>query len=293
MGFSIQNVVILYWLKHHGIIKVGDAVLELGSQQINNDVIEHLSSVDGLAKLFGVAPFTKTFDWKVRDPQYLKGGMPHLPEDAPFARHLYEHLGLKYASVDIDNNPHAIKLDLNYDPAPQEHKGKYALVTNLGTTEHVVNQLNAFKVIHDLTARNGVMVHSLPFQGFEDHGLVNYTMKFFWLLVRSNMYDVIDADVSAWKRTSIPVSIVDFTKKHSNIFSNKDHVERLEMQDTGITMVLQKCHEIDFVPPIDTPEGMKTNDPVMKKKYWTEFDRNSTKVRLMQINHFIKKMLNI
>lgn len=293
MGFSMQNVVILYWLKYHHLLKIGDAVLELGSQQLNNDIVGDLESVDGLAKLFGVAPFTTTFDWKLKDQRYFESGMQELPKQAPFARHLYEHLGLKYVSVDIDNNPHSIKLDLNYDSVPQEHKGKYALVTNLGTTEHVANQLNAFKIIHDLTAPNGVMVHSLPFQGFEEHGLVNYTMKFFWLLVRSNMYQVIDADVSAWKRTPIPASIVDFAKKNSRIFANKDHVGKLELQDTGITVILQKCYDMDFVPPIDIPAGTKTNDPVMKKRYWTEFDRNSTRVRLMRINHFIKKMFGI
>jgi len=238
----MQNVVILYWLKHYHLLKAGDSVLELGSQQINNDIIANLKSLDGLAELFSVEPFAKAFDWKTVDPEYLQSGMAHLPENAPLARHLYEHLGLKYDSVYIDDNPRSLRLDLNYDFAPKERRGRYALVTNLGTTEHATNQLNAFKIIHDFTAPNGIMVHSLPFQGFETHGLVNYTMKFFWLLVRSNMYHVIDADIAAWKKTPIPNSIVDFVKGNSRIFSNKEHVEKLELQDTGLTIVLQKRH---------------------------------------------------
>jgi hypothetical protein len=35
---------------------------------------------------------------------------------------------------------------------PPEHKRKYHLVTNFGTTEHVANQIPAMKIIHDLTA---------------------------------------------------------------------------------------------------------------------------------------------
>ena len=67
--------------------------------------------------------------------------------------------------------------------------GRYDLVTNFGTTEHVANQLNAMKIIHDLTAVGGVMIHNVPLQGFMNHGLVNYNMKFFWMLARSNGYE--------------------------------------------------------------------------------------------------------
>jgi hypothetical protein len=76
------------------------------------------------------------------------------------------------------------ELDLNFDGngIPTEHKGKYSLVTNFGTTEHVTNQLNAFKVIHDLTMPNGVMIHEVPAQGMFNHGLVNYNPKFFWVV---------------------------------------------------------------------------------------------------------------
>lgn len=292
MGFSIQNVVILYWLKHHGMIKAGDAVLELGSQQLNNDIIENLESLDGLAKLFGVASFKRTFDWKVHEQKYLESGMQHLPEDAPFARQLYEHLGLRYVCVDIDDHPDSLKLDLNYDPVPEEHKGKYALVTNLGTTEHVANQLNAFKVIHDLTAKNGVMVHSLPFQGFATHGLVNYTMKFFWLLNRSNRYRIIDADISSWEKTYLPEEIVHYAKNNSLIFANKQHVDKVGFQDTGMTMILQKCHNEPFAPFLDVPAGAQTTDPVLKKRYSTAFKKDPWGDFLLQGRVFLKKLLN-
>jgi hypothetical protein len=59
---------------------------------------------------------------------------------------------------------------------------------NFGTTEHVANQLNAFKLIHDLAAKGCIMVHTLPSHGQFNHGLVNYNPKFFWMLARSNGY---------------------------------------------------------------------------------------------------------
>jgi hypothetical protein len=292
MGFSIRDLNIIYYLKNSNFLKSGDAVVELGSQQVNNDIIENYESLDKLAKLFGVAPFSEKFAWKIRDQKYLASGMQELPKDAPLARELYEHLGLKYSCVDIDASPQSIRLDLNFDSVPQERKGNYVLVTNLGTTEHVINQLNAFKVIHDLTARNGIMVHTLPFQGFATHGLVNYTMKFFWLLVRSNLYRVIDTDISAWKRVSMSKDIVNFVKKNSVVFENKEHVEKLELQDTGITVILQKCHDMDFVPPLDVSIGAKTDDSILKQRYWTVFERDSGSVFLLRVKNFLKKIFN-
>jgi len=293
MGFSIQDLVIVHWLKGNNFLNAGDAVLELGSQQLNNDLIENPSSLDDLAKLFGVTPFSEAFGWKIKAQKHLESGMQELPKDAPLAQKLYEHLGLKYACVDIDDNPYSIKMDLNYDSVPAAHRGKYALVTNLGTTEHAANQLNAFKMIHDFTGPDGFMVHSLPFQGFETHGLVNYTMKFFWLLIRSNMYQVIDADISAWKRTSMPVDIVNFTNRNSRIFRNKDHVKEMELQDTGITIVLQKRHDMDFIPPLDVSPGTRTKDLNLKKRYPTVLDRDSWDIRVLRGKNFIKKLFCI
>ena len=96
--------------------------------------------------------------------------------------------GSGYAAIDIDASPGSIPLDLNFDDVPAEFKASFALVTNFGTTEHVANQLNAFKTIHDLAEVGGVMIHTVPAQGYMNHGLVNYNPKFFWMLARSNGY---------------------------------------------------------------------------------------------------------
>jgi hypothetical protein len=214
--------------------------------------------------------------------------MQHLPADAPFANEFYEHLGLKYTCVDFNDSLHSIKMDLNYDSVAEEHKGKYSLVTNFGTTEHVANQLNAFKIMHDFTALNGVMVHILPFQGFPSHGFMSYTMQFFWMLCRSNLYKVIDVDLSAWKKCKMPDNVSSFVKDNSMIFKNKNHIDDIEYQDTGIIIVLQKYHDIEFVPPIDVLNGTETNDLTMKKRYWTVFDQSSLHMYLLRGKQFLK-----
>src|SRR5262249_46465963 len=67
------------------------------------------------------------------------------------SRHLHEKLGFKYDCVDIDGNFGSLTLDINFDSVPPAFRGKYDLTTNHGTTEHVLHQRNAFKMIHDFT----------------------------------------------------------------------------------------------------------------------------------------------
>jgi len=292
MGISVSTATILHWLKSGKYINNGDSVLELGAQQLNNDLIESAYWLEKLASVFKVPAFSKAFDWTVKEKTFLASGMQHLPEDAPFANEFYEHLGLKYACVDFDDSPHSIKMDLNFDSVSENHRGKYGLVTNFGTTEHAANQLNAFQIVHDFTAPDGVMIHILPFQGFTSHGFVSYSMQFFWMLCRSNLYRVIDVNLSAWEKVKIQENVSSFVKSHSLIFENKDNIDDLEFQDMGIIIVLQKTHDIDFVPPIDVLNGTQTRDPIMKRRYWTVFNQGLLNQFLTRGKEWLKEKLD-
>src|SRR5215471_780663 len=90
--------------------------------------------------------------------------------NAAYLSELCEVLGIRYVAIDIFEGPHTIVLDLNRDPVPADLDGAFDLVINCGTTEHVLNQLHAFRVIHDLTRVGGQMFHSLPISGHADHG---------------------------------------------------------------------------------------------------------------------------
>jgi hypothetical protein len=139
------------------------------------------------------------------DPQLLKGlfevfGKPTPPEQelAPYinstgtgiasSRHLHENLGFRYDCIDIDANFGSLTLDLNFDQVPPEYRNRYGLTTNHGTTEHIFNQYNAFKAIHDLTKPGGLMLHGLPFTVHLDHGFFNYQPNLFEALARYNSY---------------------------------------------------------------------------------------------------------
>ncbi len=107
------------------------------------------------------------------------------------ARLLYEALGMEYGCVDVDGRPGSLPLDLNFDEAPPEHRNRYCLVTNHGTSEHLLNQYNLFKAMHDFAKPSGVMVHAVPFMVYLDHGFFNYQPNLFEALARYNSYEVL------------------------------------------------------------------------------------------------------
>lgn len=107
------------------------------------------------------------------------------------AAEMFLRAGLKYVSIDYLKFPYCMHLDLNRDSLPPEHLGRFKFVSNSGTSEHVFNQYNTFKVIHDATAPGGVMYHGLPSNGEFTHGLFNYNAKFFWALAKANQYEII------------------------------------------------------------------------------------------------------
>src|SRR5882672_6845647 len=208
MGIGVSDLDILIRLQEGKFLPPKPWVVEIGAQQISNNILSAEAQLARLAELFRAEGSPPLFT--PRPTTIVHGAMEHLQESAPLARHFWKWLGFQYSTIDIDESPESIPLDLNVDSVPPEHHGRYDLVTNLGTTEHVANQSNAFKIIHELTALGGVMFHNLPAQGMLTHGIVNYNPKFFWMLSRSNGYRWIYADYrSDAHYYELPQSVVD------------------------------------------------------------------------------------
>lgn len=108
-----------------------------------------------------------------------------------FVGELLEKAGMTYHAIDIADGYGTTILDLNHESAPKQFVGAFDLVLNFGTTEHLLNQYNAFKVIHDSTKLGGYMVHSLPCVGFSNHGYFTYTPRCMFDLAGYNEYEVV------------------------------------------------------------------------------------------------------
>lgn len=102
----------------------------------------------------------------------------------------FENLGIKrYVSVDLNGQNGALKRDMT---KAVKDLGKFDIVTNFGSIEHVEplkNQYKCFKNINTLCKVGGFMIHHLPPVGhWIEHSPAHYTQKFFEVLIKKNGY---------------------------------------------------------------------------------------------------------
>jgi hypothetical protein len=251
VGLCLKDVELLIRLREGGYLPDRAAVIEIGAQQISNSVLRNSSQVEQLGRLFGVAsavPIPGPLSSKLGSDGYER-----MSAQAPLARDLWTWLGFSYASIDIDGSPGSIPLDLNFAAVPAQLVGKHHLVTNFGTTEHVANQLNAFKIVHDLTAPGGVMMHTLPTQGAFNHGLINYTPKFFWALATANDYRWLYFDfMTDANPHPMPDSLVAAVRPFRAEIVETAATYRVE--DCSLWVALQKRNGAAFAVPSDIKE---------------------------------------
>lgn len=98
-----------------------------------------------------------------------------------------------YAAIDVvAMRPGAYRFDLNKHNLARAKQGAFDIVVNFGTTEHVMNQYNSYKVIHEATAVGGYMFHQVPGTGYISHGYFTYDALMFRELAQANGYDLLD-----------------------------------------------------------------------------------------------------
>src|SRR4051794_26282639 len=136
MGAGSIDLLAILKLRKRGLLPDNFSIAEIGAQQLSNSALRDGYIVNAFAEAFNVPPRS----FHAASGKTDTTGVETLPDDAPFARDFWEWLGCTYMAADVDTSPHTIPLDLNFDDVPLEHRGKYHLVTNFGTTEHIANQ---------------------------------------------------------------------------------------------------------------------------------------------------------
>ena len=126
------------------------------------------------------------------------------PETEPFAiaRWYYQQTlaPSRMVAIDMSGTEAALRLDLN-EPVglskmfdATDGGNLFDITINTGTAEHVFNQAQLFRTIHDWTKPGGLMVHAAPVgAGWFDHGLYTYSPELFNLLAEANSYQFLAA----------------------------------------------------------------------------------------------------
>ena len=92
-----------------------------------------------------------------------------------------------YTAIDLSGSPAALRLDLN---KPVSLERQFDIAINFGTAEHVFNVYQVFKTIHEVTLPRGIIINSMPFQGWIDHGFFNFQPTFYYDLAAANNYQL-------------------------------------------------------------------------------------------------------
>jgi hypothetical protein len=247
MGLNQHTLNEIVALRRHGLLPDNARVCEIGAQQLSNEFLRSRTKVAEVFDLFGRTPI----EFGIPREIGTRDGIEVQPESAPASEPFWRALGFDYSAVEYGGHRGAISLDLNTDSVPRRMRGAFDLVVNAGTTEHVVNQLNAFRVIHDLTKLGGIMVHDLPAVGMPTHGVVNYTMQFFWLLCRENRYTPLDLHMAKGGVARVPTNIVDSNRQYGR--TKGSDIDDIEMPLLVIRASLRKVGDEAFVTPLDIP----------------------------------------
>jgi len=189
MGIGPANLGLYHHLARDGLFHSGQSVMELGSEDVTAEGYEDL-----IGELFEVLGKPKPATAELRRLTTASG------------RDLYAALGFSYSCIDADGRNNALTMDLNFEDTPSEELGRYDLVTNLGTAEHVCQDSRAFRVAHELAKPGGLILHIAPFIGYLNHGFRNYQPEFFRSLARTNGYDFLGfwINLDGWLPSYIP-----------------------------------------------------------------------------------------
>jgi SAM-dependent methyltransferase len=214
-------------LKLKGALDGATRVMEIGAQQIS-DSLMIAPELSEAYRLFGCKS----------PPVFKPVGAENFTNSAPSSAPFWSALGFQRSAIDVIGD--AIRLDLNRGQVPRRLRGAFDLVVNAGTTEHVANQMNAFRVIHHLVRIGGVMYHELPAGGLIDHGLVGYQPKFFNILANLNGYEALYVRFTAWGPAKIP----EYLRK-ANPYGGDSVI------DCSLRVALRKLDHLPFVCPFD------------------------------------------
>jgi hypothetical protein len=241
MGLGPGFVTDLLELKRSGQLFGGRRVIEIGAQQLSDSLLE---ADDLLDDLFGV--FEKPRPHLGRP----SGKLVEMSDYAPSSREFWTSLGFQYAALDFDGHRDSVAIDLNRDLVPEEFANTCDLVVNTGTTEHIANQDNCFRVIQ-LACKGGIMYHEVP-AGMTDHGLINYNPRFFWKLRDANDYEVLSMKLISSGTVPIPNHVI----KNNRLYGGSDHLDITSLPDITIRASFRKRNRQPFASPLDLPASL-------------------------------------
>ena len=296
MGISFQMIQKMQELKlmpenHTAVLDIGSSNLYSASK---DEILQFLSS-RGITKTTQLSSFAERL---ATDSLYDYGGSS---KNTAFVGELFEKAGFKYDAIDIADGYKTTILDLNHESAPTDFVGAYDLVLNFGTTEHLLNQYNAFKVIHDATKVGGYIVHQLPSVGFSDHGYFTYTPRCMFDMAGYNNYEVagfwFEGPAGENDLYAPLKNYLTYFPNLSQSISEKEVTEQgkliseLHLPDIAITIIYKKVKEKAFLGALERSTSVGDVPTLVSDGYAQEQKRTYVKNRPVNLFSYLGNLL--
>jgi hypothetical protein len=225
-------------------LEQGDRIIELGDQMLNAG-----TPPDPIITF--IRKFRPDFD-----AGEIAAGLPVNSFGVTYAYEMWRRCGLDYLSYDVTEAPFSKVFDLNFHRVPNEDRQTAMIVTNIGTTEHVANQLNAFHSIHDLLKVGGVAIHSVPFAGMLNHSFFNYHPKFFFSLIVNNRYKLREVVFNLPSSLGPDNNVYDgdYLTSAATLHGSQWWAG-IPLYSGVVNLVIERLYPDDFVPPVDFASG--------------------------------------
>jgi hypothetical protein len=186
MGFGAPYLG--YLSKKELLKKSGTRILDIGSQCLLGASPEDLRT---FLENHGKTPDDPATSKEIDRLSYFS--FPRAGERTSYLSELFDLTNHEYTSYDVCPALKTEIFDLNRQAVPDHYRERFDVVLNFGTTEHIINQFNCFKVAHDALAVGGVAIHQLPSIGWIDHGYFCYHLALFRDLANTNDYEILDS----------------------------------------------------------------------------------------------------
>lgn len=228
----------------------GLKVLDIGSSNLYQakaqEIVDYVSAFGGNENPAALQDFAQRL---AKGSAYdgVKGGI-----NESFAGELIERCGISYQSMDIAKGYKTEVFDLNHEDLPANHRNAYDVVMNIGTTEHVFNQYNSFKVAHEAAHVGSYMVHQLPASGYTDHGYYMYAGRFFFELAAYNKYELIDVWYDGPAGDDDLYQSLRRYASTSSVLAKLAAAEPIKIPNYMITVIYRKVNDLPFAGTLET-----------------------------------------
>jgi SAM-dependent methyltransferase len=250
MGVSFHA---LERLRAMGLLPAGANILDIGSSNLYSATTAELH---GFLSQYGLIEDSHINVFIERLARGSKFGPDGVANES-FVGELLERAGLKYLSFDIADGYKTQIFDLNRGILEERLRGAFDTVINFGTTEHVLNQLNAFRIIHDAVKPGGHIVHNLPCVGYIDHGFFAYTPRVFFDIAGYNDYELVYFEFQKPTQGKELYSIVrDYRQYFPSLSTTLESAANTELgsfvaSDISVLVVFRKKKDLHFCIPLE------------------------------------------